>query len=69
MLPDSVTCYTDSTLALPLLTSYALARHQPRPLKRLYDRRVAMYDRLKDEYLKRVAQGSGPDLSARKKLG
>jgi deoxyhypusine synthase len=69
MLPDSVTCYTDSTLALPLLTSYALARHQPRPLKRLYERRVAMYDRLKDEYMKRVAEGSGPDPSARKKLG
>jgi deoxyhypusine synthase len=69
MLPDSVTCYTDSTLALPLLTSYALARHQPRPLKRLYERRVAMYDRLKDEYMKRVADGAGPDPSARKKLG
>ena len=30
-LPDSVTCYTDSTIALPLLTAYALARHAPRP--------------------------------------
>ena len=39
-LPDSVTCYTDSTIALPLLTAYALARHAPRPLRRLYDRRV-----------------------------
>ena len=38
-LPDSVTCYTDSTIALPLLTAYALARHAPRPLKRLYDAR------------------------------
>ena len=36
-LPDSVTCYTDSTIALPLLTAYALARHAPRPLRRLYD--------------------------------
>ena len=35
-LPDSVTCYTDSTIALPLLTAYALARHAPRPLRRLY---------------------------------
>ena len=34
-LPDSVTCYTDSTIALPLLTAYALARHAPRPLRRL----------------------------------
>ncbi len=38
-LPDSVTCYTDSTIALPLLTAYALARHEPRPLRRLYRRR------------------------------
>ena len=36
-LPDSVTCYTDSTIALPLLTAYARARHAPRPLRRLYD--------------------------------
>ncbi len=28
-LPDSVTCYTDSTIALPLLTAYALARRSP----------------------------------------
>src|SRR5204863_4142311 len=26
-LPDTVTCYLDSTLALPLLTVYALATH------------------------------------------
>ena len=55
-LPDSVTCYTDSTLALPLLTAYALARHAPRPLKRLYDRREASYGAIRDEYLARLAQ-------------
>src|SRR5438552_15936794 len=38
-LPDSVTCYADSTIALPLLTAYALARHSPRPPRRLYRRR------------------------------
>jgi deoxyhypusine synthase len=58
-LPDSVTCYTDSTIALPLLTAYALARHAPRPLRRLYDRREASYDSLRAEYLKRDAEG-GP---------
>jgi deoxyhypusine synthase len=41
-LPDAVVCYLDSTVALPLLTAYALARHKPRPLKRLYDRREEM---------------------------
>ena len=54
-LPDSVTCYTDSTLALPLLTAYALARHAPRPLRRLYDRREASYDALAN----RISQATG----------
>ena len=49
-LPDAVVCYLDSTVALPLLTSYAHARHKPRMLKRLYDRRDAMMKRLLDEY-------------------
>src|SRR5436305_11402242 len=50
-LPDSVTCYTDSTLALPLLTAYALARHAPRPLRRLYDCRDVIYEAIRREYL------------------
>ena len=37
-LPDSVTCYIDSTVALPLLTAYSLTRHEKRPLKRIMDR-------------------------------
>jgi deoxyhypusine synthase len=49
-LPDAVVCYLDSTVALPLLTSYSLARHEPRPLKRLYDRREEMYELLRSEY-------------------
>jgi deoxyhypusine synthase len=49
-LPDAVVCYLDSTVALPLLTAYAQARHEPRKLKRLYDRRAAMLQRLIDEY-------------------
>src|SRR6476620_1559324 len=51
-LPDAVVCYIDSTVALPLLTAYAFARHQPRKLKRLFDRREAMMRRLRDEYEK-----------------
>ena len=51
-LPDAVVCYLDSTVALPLLTSYAHAKHAKRPLKRLYDRRVAMMARLRREYAK-----------------
>jgi deoxyhypusine synthase len=51
-LPDAVVCYLDSTVALPLLTSYAHARHARRPLKRLYDRRKEMLERLTNEYRK-----------------
>jgi hypothetical protein len=42
--------YTDSSIALPLLTAYALERRAPRPPKRLYARRQAMMDRLIREY-------------------
>jgi deoxyhypusine synthase len=38
-LPGSVVCYVDTTIALPLLTAYALAKRPARKLKRLYDRR------------------------------
>ncbi|HEX5707837.1 MAG TPA: deoxyhypusine synthase [Pyrinomonadaceae bacterium] len=51
-LPDAVVCYVDSTVALPLLTAYALARHEPRPLKRLYERRAELMDLLLAEYAK-----------------
>ena len=57
-LPDSVTCYTDSTIALPLLTAYALARHPARPLRRLYDHRESNYNALRDAYLSREAKTS-----------
>jgi deoxyhypusine synthase len=49
-LPDAVVCYVDSTIALPLLTSYALARRKPRALKRLLDRREANMARLVQEF-------------------
>jgi deoxyhypusine synthase len=38
-LPDCVVCYTDATIAVPLLTSYALSKVKPRKPKRLYDQR------------------------------
>ena len=47
-LPDSVVCYTDSTIALPILTAYALAKRKSRPLKRLYDRRGEMLQELRN---------------------
>jgi deoxyhypusine synthase len=50
-LPGTVICYVDSTIGLPLLTAYVLARHAPRKLKRLYDRRTDLLERLKHAYL------------------
>ncbi len=51
-LPDSVVCYLDSTVAMPLLTQYAMARVKPRKIKRLYDNRDKLLDALRKEYLK-----------------
>ncbi|HSE67560.1 MAG TPA: hypothetical protein VLB12_11265, partial [Gemmatimonadales bacterium] len=50
MLPGTVVCYLDNSVALPLLTSYALARHKPRTPKRLYAKRDEMMARLMREY-------------------
>ncbi len=49
-LPDAVVCYLDNTVALPLITAYAHARHARRPLRRLYERRAAMLQALVDEF-------------------
>jgi deoxyhypusine synthase len=49
-LPDAVVCYTDTTIALPLITHYALATHPRRKLKRLYDRRAELMEALVREY-------------------
>jgi deoxyhypusine synthase len=51
-LPDAVVCYVDSTVALPLITAYALTRHEPREPKRLYDRREEFMTLLRAEYKK-----------------
>jgi deoxyhypusine synthase len=51
-LPDAVVCYVDSTIALPLMTAYALSRHPPREPKRLYERRTEFMDLLLSEYKK-----------------
>lgn len=51
-LPDAVVCYLDSTIALPILTSYALAKRKPRKLKRLYEKRGEMMETLRREFRK-----------------
>jgi deoxyhypusine synthase len=55
-LPDSVICYLDSTVALPLLTAYALASRPRRPLRRLMERLDELTRQLEQEY---AARGRG----------
>ena len=50
-LPDCVVAYVDTTIALPLLTAYCLSRVAPRQQKRLYDRRDALFQAVRDRYL------------------
>lgn len=50
-LPSTIVCYTDSTIALPLITAYVMNQCQPRQLKRLYDKREGMLEQLRKDYL------------------
>ena len=63
-LPDAVVCYTDTTIAMPLFTQYALAKHKPRKLRRLYDQRDRMMNALTKEYFAhnkvKMIDGSDP---------
>jgi deoxyhypusine synthase len=52
LLPDAVVCYLDSTVALPIIAAYALAKHKPRRPRRLYDRREEFMQLLLTEYQK-----------------
>jgi deoxyhypusine synthase len=51
-LPDTVVCYLDSTVAMPLIASYVLAKCKPRKPKRLYQRLPAMVEAMRTEYRK-----------------
>ena len=59
-LPSTIVCYTDSTIALPLITAYALNQGQPRSLKRLYDRREELLETLQKDYLAAKQLDSSP---------
>jgi deoxyhypusine synthase len=52
-LPDTVTCYLDSTVALPLLTAYVLANREPRTPRRLMERLDVLMQALQKEYAER----------------
>src|SRR5688572_7126649 len=55
-LPDTVVVYCDSTIALPVLTAYAMAKHKKRRHKRLYDRREAMVEVLARDYRRELGR-------------
>jgi deoxyhypusine synthase len=56
-LPDTVVCYLDTTVALPLLCAYAFAKGPKRKPRRLYDRREALLAELTAAYRKVLAAG------------
>jgi len=56
-LPDAVVAYVDSTVALPILTAYALSKHAERPLKRLYGKRDQLLADLKAAHDAHLAAG------------
>ncbi len=58
-LPDAVVCYVDTTVALPILTAYALASREARPLKRLYDKRDALMDAITKAYHEKLGVAAG----------
>ncbi len=55
-LPGTIVVYSDSTIAMPLLTAYALCKRDPRPLKRLYNRRSELVEQLRQAHLEAQAE-------------
>jgi deoxyhypusine synthase len=55
-LPDSIVSYLDSTVALPLLTVYALSKHSPRPLRRLYDQRAKLLATMREAFVRKARE-------------
>jgi deoxyhypusine synthase len=51
-LPNTVVCYADSTLVMPLLGAYALAKAKKREPKRLYGKLPQLLDQLREEHRK-----------------
>jgi deoxyhypusine synthase len=49
-LPDAIVCYVDTTIALPLLTYYALSKRKKRPFRNLYAKREKFVKKLVDRY-------------------
>jgi deoxyhypusine synthase len=50
--PDTVVFYVDPTVALPIITAYAMARRKPRTPRRLYEQRDQMIQEMTNAYEK-----------------
>ena len=50
-LPDAIVCYTDSTIALPIMTAYSLAKAEKREMRRLFDSREKLVEKLSQAYV------------------
>jgi len=56
-LPDAVVCYADTTLALPVLAAYCLAKARRRPKRRLFEKRATLLKQLHEAHARAEAQG------------
>jgi deoxyhypusine synthase len=54
----SVIVYADCTIVLPLLTAYVLENAAPKELRRLYERRDELYERLRESYFKNFRENA-----------
>ncbi|MBN1973013.1 MAG: deoxyhypusine synthase [Sedimentisphaerales bacterium] len=64
----SVIVYTDSTIALPLITSYVMQNTGPKKLKRLYDRREKLMEQLKKSYFENFSQTAPKEMKQLEEL-
>jgi len=50
-LPDSVVAYTDTTIAMPVITAYVLDKCKPRKHKMLFHKRAELVEQLRKRYM------------------
>ena len=64
----SVIVYTDSTIALPLITSYVMQNTRAKKLKRLYDRKDELMKKLKESYFENFRKTSPKEMDMLEEL-
>ncbi len=67
-LSKTVIVYTDSTIALPLITSYVMQNTSPKQHKRLYDKKNELINRLKDLYFENFRKNAPEEMQKLEKL-